>query len=145
MGLDSPKIVTVQQRLALSRHALMNRLQSDNREQTPGSGYDSEQHPGIISSFLTRSSYGLLARNLIRRWWSRHPANAAGQLARPLLKRYARQEPVKLLVISASVGALVILIKPWRLLSATALLTAFLKTSNMADMVTTLMEKKRDR
>ena len=145
MGLDSPEILTVQQRLALSRRALVNRLQGDNRENTPVSGSGSEQKPGIISSYLSRSSYGFLVRNLIERWWNRHPVNAAGQLARPLLEHYARQNPVKLLAISAGIGALVILTKPWRLLSATALLAAFLKTSNVADMVTTLMEKKYDR
>ena len=145
MDVDSAEILTVQQRLASSRRALMNRLKGDNYEHTPGPGADSEQQAGVVSSFLSRNSYGFLIRNLIGRWWNRHPANAAGQLAGPLLEHYARQKPVKLLAISAGVGALVVLTKPWRLLSATALLAAFLKTSNVADMVTTLMEKKYDR
>ena len=145
MALDSPELFTVRQRLASSRRALMSRLHGDNHEYASGSGVDLEKQGGVISSFLSRSSYGLLAGNLMERWWNRHPANAAGQLARPLLEHYARHKPVKLLAISAGIGALVMLTKPWRLLSATALLAAFLKTSNVADMVTTLMEKKYGR
>jgi hypothetical protein len=78
---------------------------------------------------------------VVRRWWRRHPANAAGQLARPLLERYAREEPAKLVGAAAAAGALVVLVKPWRLLSITAVLAAVVKTSDVADMVTTLMQK----
>ena len=145
MALDSPEILTVQQRLSSSRRALMNCLQGENHEHASSAGADSEEQSGVKSSLLSRSSYGFLARNMMARWWNRHPANAAGQLARPLLEHYARQKPVKLLIISAGIGALVILTKPWQLLSATALLATFLKTSNMAEMVTILMETKYDR
>jgi hypothetical protein len=82
-----------------------------------------------------------VARNVAQRWWRRHPANAAGQLARPLLERYAREQPLKLLAGAAAVGAVTVLVKPWRLLSITALLAAVLKTSDVADLVTTLMQK----
>jgi len=143
MNFDSPEVLTAQQRLALTRRALISHLRGDDEPQDSTSR--SIQQPGAIAGLLARSSYATLARNLIERWWSRHPANAAGHLARPFLERYARQQPVKLLAISAGVGALVILIKPWRLLSVTALLAAFLKTSNVADMVTTLMDKKNNR
>lgn len=69
------------------------------------------------------------------------PANAVGQLARPLLDRYAREQPAKLMAAAAAAGALVVLVKPWRLLSITAVLAAALKTSDVADLVTTLMHK----
>jgi len=58
-----------------------------------------------------------------------------------MLESYARQQPVKLIAVAVGVGALVILIKPWRFLSLTALLAAILKTSDIADMVTTLMKQ----
>ena len=82
-----------------------------------------------------------MAGSVVRRWWRRHPANAAGQLALPLLERYAREEPAKLVAAAAATGALVVLVKPWRLLSITAVLAAVLKTSDVADLVTTLMKK----
>ncbi|MFS2050399.1 hypothetical protein ACEN8K_15905, partial [Variovorax sp. CT11-76] len=80
--------------------------------------------------------------SMAERWWRRHPAHAAGQLARPLLERYARKEPAKLMAIAAATGAVVVLVRPWRLLSVTAVLAAVLKTSDLADIVNTLMQQK---
>ena len=82
-----------------------------------------------------------MARSMTERWWRRHPAHAMGQLARPVLEHYARKEPAKLMAISAATGAALVLLKPWRLLSFTAVLAAVLKTSDVADVVNTLMQK----
>jgi len=78
---------------------------------------------------------------MAERWWRRHPAHAAAQLARPLLEHYARKEPAKLMAVAAATGAVLVLVKPWRLLSVTAVLAAALKTSDVADIVNTLMQK----
>jgi hypothetical protein len=139
MAADSTEILTAQQRLALSRRALMQQLRGD--EDKPLAGKSSQKKAGVVSSLLSRSAYGGAVQNLIERWWSRHPANAVSQLARPVLERYAQQQPVKLMAASAGIGALIFLVKPWRLLSVTALLAAALKTSDIADMVTTLMKR----
>ena len=69
------------------------------------------------------------------------PAHAAGQLARPVLEHYARKQPAKLMAIAAATGAALVLVRPWRLLSVTAVLAAVLKTSDVADVVNTLMQK----
>jgi hypothetical protein len=58
-----------------------------------------------------------------------------------LLERYAREEPAKLMAAAAGTGAFLVLMKPWRLLSITAVLAAVLKTSDTADLVNTLMQK----
>ena len=84
-----------------------------------------------------------VGRSVAERWWRRHPAHAVGQLARPVLEHYARKEPAKLMAAAAATGALLVLVRPWRLLSATAVLAAVLKTSDVADLVTTLMRKPR--
>jgi len=139
MGADSTEILTAQQRLALSRRALMQHLRGD--ENPYSSGESSPRKVGVVSSLMSGTSYGGAIRNLLERWWSRHPANAVSQLARPILERYAQQQPVKLMAASAGIGALIFLVKPWRLLSVTALLAAALKTSDIADMVTTLMKR----
>ena len=82
-----------------------------------------------------------MARGVVRRWWRRHPANAVGLVARPGVERYAREQPAKLVAAAAAAGALVVLVRPWRLLSITAVLAAVVKTSDVADLVTTLMQK----
>ncbi|KWT83810.1 hypothetical protein WDL1CHR_04803 [Variovorax sp. WDL1] len=137
-----PESLTPQQRLAISRRALVAQLQG--REQP---AYDREPvdeataHETRRETIIDRVAWASVARNVVQRWWRRHPANAAGQLARPLIERYAREQPVKLIAAAAGTGALVVLIRPWRLLSITAVLAAVLKTSDVADLVTTLMHK----
>lgn len=83
-----------------------------------------------------------LGRRVAERWWRRHPANAVLQLARPALERKAREQPAQLMLAAAATGAALVVVRPWRLLSATALLALVLKTSDVADVVTTLMHKK---
>lgn len=142
-------VLTPQQRLARSRRALVDQLQGGRPRRDEefdayppdegefGAEADASDPPRGAHPFAWTS----IAGGMARRWWRRHPANAAGQLARPLLDRYARKEPAKLVAAAAATGALVVLIKPWRLLSITAVLAAVLKSSDVADMVTTLMKK----
>lgn len=134
--------LTPQQRLALSRRALVAQL-NGHRPQPHGDELDLSAFPPPTPSPspFDRFAWTTVARGVVRRWWRRHPANAVGQVARPLLERYAREEPAKLVGAAAAAGALVVLVKPWRLLSITAVLAAVVKTSDVADMVTTLMQK----
>jgi hypothetical protein len=129
--------LTPQQRLAISRRALVAQLQGEES----AADEPAPRRPPRRASILDRFAWGAVARNVAHRWWRRHPANAVGQLVRPLLERYAREQPVKLVAAAAAAGALVVLLKPWRLLSITAVLAAALKTSDVADIVTTLMQK----
>lgn len=136
--------LTPQQRLALSRRALVVQLQGHRSEAEehdlyalPGAPPELPKRTGAFDQFAWSS----VARGVVRRWWRRHPANAIGQVARPLLERYAREEPAKLVGAAAATGALAVLVKPWRLLSITAVIAAVIKTSDVADMVTTLMQK----
>lgn len=79
-----------------------------------------------------------MGRNMARRWWQRHPLHAAGQLAHPLLQGYAGRHPAKLVAGAAAAGSVLALLRPWRLLSGTALLALLLRTSDVADLITTL-------
>jgi len=137
--------LTAQQRLAISRRALVNALNGGTPPELPSrtrlhpSGPTTPGHG--LSGFLNKFEWAAVGRKVVERWWRRHPANAASQLARPFLDRYAKEQPAKLVLIAASTGALIVLVKPWRLLSVTAVVTALLKSSDIADMVTTLMHK----
>lgn len=122
--------LTPQQRLSLSRRALIAQLHRDDEDESP---QQVDGHHG--------NPWSEAANHVMRRWWRRHPVNAAGQLALPLLERYAREHPAKLIAAAAAAGALVVLIRPWRLLPITAILAAVFKTSDVADLVTTLMKK----
>jgi len=133
--------LTPQQRLTISRQALIAQMQGEQPH--PGEiGGAAGPRPHRSGDGTPRAfSWSAVAGTVIRRWWRRHPANAAGQLALPLLERYAREEPAKLVAAAAATGALVVLVKPWRLLSTAAVLAAVLKTSDVADLVTTVMKR----
>jgi len=146
--------LTPQQRLAISRRALVRQLHGgeDARDERhlasePDDDLEYAHHDastGPSPEPHARGNgnvWGSVARSVVQRWWRRHPAHAAGQLARPLLEHYARKEPAKLMAAAAATGALLVLVKPWRLLSVTAVLAAVLKTSDVADVVNTLMQK----
>lgn len=148
--------LTPQQRLALSRRALVRQLNGDEPE-APASRrafdagdadddleyahHDTGTGESSASPGRRHNVWSAMARGVVQRWWRRHPAHAAGQLARPLLEHYARTEPVKLMAAAAATGSLLVLVRPWRLLSATAVIAAVLKTSDVADLVNTLMQK----
>jgi hypothetical protein len=144
--------LTPQQRLAISRRALVRQLNggedahSTAREPDDDLEYahnsDVPGAPAHEAASRGRDNiWSSVARGVVQRWWRRHPAHAAGQLARPVLEHYARTEPVKLMAVAAATGAVLVLVKPWRLLSLTAVLAAVLKTSDVADIVNTLMQK----
>jgi hypothetical protein len=151
-------LLTPQQRLALSRRALVRQLNDgadapDNddleyAQHEASAAPPDDQHPRNQRGERGRREGGTrnnvwlgVGRSVVERWWRRHPAHAVGQLARPLLEHYARKEPAKLMAAAAATGAVLVLVRPWRLLSATAVLAAVLKTSDVADLVNTLMQK----
>ncbi len=147
--------LTPQQRLVISRRALVRQLNggepdapAPHRAFAAGDADDDLEYAHTDAGDAPPASPGRrhnvwsgMARGVVQRWWRRHPAHAAGQLARPLLEHYARTEPAKLMAAAAATGALLVLVRPWRLISATAVIAAVLKTSDVADLVNTLMQK----
>jgi hypothetical protein len=140
MRLEREPPLTPLQRLSNSRQALIEQLQRDKRRSAPnwfGKAPDaSSDHAGRPSG----GPWGAITSHVLGRWWRRHPANAAIRIARPLLERYARKQPAVLVAAAAAIGALAVLFRPWRLLSATAILAAVFKSSDVADLVNTLMK-----
>ncbi|SDH93406.1 hypothetical protein [Variovorax sp. OV700] len=145
--------LTPKERLAISRRALVKELNGDDepddrlRSRRGAAGQEPAGIPDVDDTaepghpFRGHRRWVSMARSMTERWWRRHPAHAVGQLARPVLEHYARKEPAKLMAIAAATGAAMVLLKPWRLLSFTAVLAAVLKTSDVADVVNTLMQK----
>jgi hypothetical protein len=141
-------VLTPQQRLAISRRALFRELDYGPEEATSiplsEDGHNAPESAPFVrqrtsDGFLSGFPVVAIARNVGERWWRRHPANAMVQVATPMLARYARKQPAKLMAYAAGTGALLVILRPWRLLSVTALVAAVFKTSDVADMVTTLM------
>ncbi|SFM06883.1 hypothetical protein [Variovorax sp. OV329] len=135
MPAEQPKL-SAQERLAISRHALVSQLHGSNAPAAAAAPRPAHK------SLLGGLEWAPLARGVARHWWQRHPVHAAGQLVRPVLERYAHDEPLKLVAVAAAVGAAAVLVRPWRLLSTSVLLAAVFKTSDVAGVVNALMQRK---
>jgi len=143
---DEQERLTPQERLAISRHALLEQwgalAPANDAYEAPYATHPQDMLPGASAPASPRGfPWKMLVQDGARRWWRRHPANAATVLLRPALERQARDHPLQLVATAAAVGAIVVLAKPWRLLSATAIAAALFKSSDVADVVTTLMRR----
>lgn len=128
--------LTPQERLAISRRAIVKHMNRDHREVEDRSNdsFDSADES-------TSDSYGTLSivKHAVREWWHRHPASAATELARPLLSDYAKDHAFKLLFLSAAVGAAAVVIRPWRMVSVGALLVAAVKSSGLTNTLISML------
>lgn len=70
-----------------------------------------------------------------RAWWRNHPAQLAVEMATPALRSYMRKRPFQVLALSAGVGALLVVTRPWRLISLTTLVVAIVKSSQLSGVV----------
>ncbi len=71
---------------------------------------------GLVDSDTGRalSTGALAAQRLLNAWWRRHPLHAVAEIGEPLVEKYARRHPYRLLAIAAALGAAVVVLKPWR-------------------------------
>ena len=68
-------------------------------------------------------------------WWQRHPAQAAFEMLTPPLQSYMRRRPFQVLGLAAGVGVLIVVTRPWRLISLTTLVVAIVKSSQLSGVV----------
>ena len=135
--MSFPIDLSPQERLAISRKAIVRHM----------SRYDpevQERIDGEIESDTrsdTPSAHGGFSqvKYAAHMWWNRHPASAVAVLVSPLLNDYARTHPFKLLGISAIAGAALVVIRPWRMISGSALLVAAVKSSGLSNTLLTML------
>lgn len=84
------------------------------------------------------------AREALDNWWRYHPAHMAVDIARPALTSYARRKPVQYLGIAAAAGAVVLLLRPWKLISVTGVLVALVKSPQVAGLVMSALSTGRN-
>lgn len=127
--------ISTQQKLANSREKLLDAMgyvpMTSNIDGQPMLGKTAAARPGhaqrISGQFSARLAEFAPVRWL-QSWWQHHPAHAVVDLGRPYLETYAQRHPGKLVAMSAGVGAVLWLVKPWRLLSTAAIVSLVVKT-----------------
>lgn len=128
-------------RLARTRLAIIDQMQ--NREgRAPGSRQRRRERDQAAGEDAKESepeggAGGWFAhvRRAASAWWRHHPAHLGLELATPALSAYAGKKPLQYLGIAAAVGALVVIVRPWRLISVTGLLVAIAKSSQLSSVL----------
>ena len=123
-------------RLARSRLAIIAQVQRKDRrhdagrerERDAGERVQEDEHEGI-GGWLGGIKHALGT------WWRHHPAHMGVELVTPLLSNYASRKPLQFLGIAAVVGAVVVVARPWRLITAGGLLAALLKSSQVSGLL----------
>ena len=136
---DSP-----QARLAASRKALIRQMaRADGRPEQDSTGDSQESADDVAAARPSggRSSTWQIFTQTAMAWWRHHPMQVALDISRPFLENYARDKPVQLLGIAAGVGAAVVLVKPWRLVSLTGLAVAVFKSTSLSNTLLSLLPR----
>jgi len=135
--------LTAQQRLASSRQAIVRQM---GIESPDDDGFaDGPAAEADENSIDTSAGTWALTKQVAGAWWRSHPARLAVDFAKPALQTYAAQQPLRLLGISAGIGAAAVVLRPWRLISVTGLLLAALKSSEISGAVQSMLSPGRKR
>lgn len=139
-------------KLAQTRLAIIAHLQGRERrhehrgaeryeDPQQGAQHEGQGEPPRARGSGRRTPSGWLhhAQHVARSWWRHHPASMGLELVTPALSSYAARKPVQYLGIAAAVGAVVMVVRPWRLISVTGLVVALVKSSQLSGMVLSAM------
>jgi len=130
-------------KLAQSRRAILEHIHRRDRRQDGGET-NFEREPGDRARDESQRGEGPAGwfahvKHAASAWWRQHPASLGLELATPALSAYAQRKPVQFLGIAAAVGAVVMIARPWRLISVTGLVLALLKSSQLSNLVMSAM------
>lgn len=129
-------------RLARTRLAIIEQVQrrerrpSRERERDPAQARQSPGEPDRDVEYEDAAGgwFGHV-RHALGTWWRHHPAHMGVELATPLLAAYARKKPLQFLGIAAAAGAAIVVLRPWRLISATGIVVALVKSSQLSGLL----------
>ena len=134
--------MTPQERLAISRRAILQCMTRSGRDAGEPLQGEAADGAGEASGAKRPGSLGRLWRALRRTtaiWWRGHPAHLAVEVAQPALSQYARAHPLTLLGVAAALGAVAVLVKPWRLIPVTGLLMATFKSKAFTHFIASVL------
>ncbi len=154
--------MTPQQRLAASRRAIVQSMNRDRQEHmfddfpegsqanTGLGGHETFEGGTNSTRSAPQHSVGLnglwrIVRRATSAWWRSHPAHLAVDVVHPMFEKYAQDHPLKLVSAAATIGAAVVIAKPWRLISVTGVLIAAMRSTQMSSLVASFLTSPPDR
>lgn len=100
----------------------------------PGDGSGVPDLPSSPGSLSQRIQQGV-SQSVVGRWWRRSHLSTATELATPFLQHYAERHPARLMAYAAGTGSLVVLVKPWRLLSLSMVVGLMVRSTDIAGLI----------
>ena len=135
--MASSVMPTPQERLAASRKAIVRHM---TRDEKPLSGshepYEIGDESGLTSN--NTSFWPSAVARAVRTWWRHHPVSMAVDVAKPVVRRYAKGHPFTLLGVAALTGAAMVMTRPWRVLSLGGILLAAVKSAAVPSVLMSL-------
>lgn len=129
------------ERLAQTRQAILD--QALHRRRSPlSSGPEGSDRPPSTATATARAASGSTAdgepgpspswgswRAAGSRYWQDHPARALLEMARPGMAAWGSRSPWAFLACSAIAGGVIVIARPWKLISVTGVLVAIAKAA----------------
>jgi hypothetical protein len=136
--MASAQIPTPQERLAISRKAIVRHMTRDDKPPTRAdeAPYEIGDESGLNAG--SSSFWPSAVVRALQTWWRHHPASIAVDVAKPVVGRYAKSHPFKLLGVAAAAGAAMVVIRPWRILSVGGILLAAVKSAAVPSVLMSL-------
>jgi len=139
--IDTIDPLTAQAKLALSRAQLLAAMGFEEVKDAVDGSFRVRDLPRTGKRSAGASFGARVGRSVIGRWWRRQPLSSVVQLGQPFLETYAHRHPGRLIACGAGAGALLWLVKPWKLLSVATVVTLLLKSSDIAAVISDLSAK----
>ncbi len=130
-------------RLAASRAAIAAALRGPGDGRGPSGSTREDPAHGSPAQDGDDQQEGVAA--WLRRRWEDHPAHLLVEIASPLAQRWVARHPLTFVGFAACVGAGLVLWRPWRLVSATGLLLAVLRSSRLPGLALMLLRSRSPR
>jgi len=118
------------------RHSVRDDMRQERLEGSDGEQQawdEADDHGGGPRAWVSHFKHAAMS------WWRQHPAHFGVELATPMLSKFASRKPVQFLAIAAAVGAVVVIARPWRLISLTGLIVAIVKSSQLSSVLMSAM------
>ncbi len=145
LRMSSTPALTPQERLAKSRKAIVRHMTRNDRDESSFSdASDASGFANQTSPHTPRDDGAWSAMaHAVQAWWQHHPVSVAFDFAKPVLGRYAAQQPFKLLGIAAAIGAAAVVLRPWRLVSVGGILLAAVKSAALPSVLLSMLSSSR--
>ncbi|SEK08857.1 MULTISPECIES: hypothetical protein [unclassified Variovorax] len=130
-------LLSPKEKLALSRAALLAAMGYRTVESETGSQVvrlARERGHNAVGSGAGMEER--VERSVLGRWWRRSHLSTIAELGTPFLQDYASRHPKKLMAYAAGTGSLIVLVKPWRLLSVGMVVGLLVRSTNLAGVLT---------